>query len=144
MPVSPRPGDVIRYAYLWTNERDANREEASKDRPSAVVLTVRDDAGDPSIFVVPIIPRRPERAKDGEELAAATRKRLNLQDAPCWVLVSDVNRFIWPGPDLRPVERPAGAFYRHGALPADQFRRIRDAVLQRARTHRLGVVPRSE
>jgi hypothetical protein len=141
----PRPGDVIRYADLWTNERDAGREEGVKDRPCAVVLTIQEtDDNAHAVFVLPITSRRPANGEDAEELSLATRSRLGLQAAPCWVVLSEVNRFYWPGPDLRPVERPDGPFYRFGMLPAVQTRRIRDAVLKCARVHRLGVVQRTE
>ncbi|MGH8294414.1 MAG: hypothetical protein ACRETZ_02760 [Steroidobacteraceae bacterium] len=38
----PRPGLVIRYAYLWKREHDAGREEGSKGRPCAIVLSILD------------------------------------------------------------------------------------------------------
>lgn len=36
----PQPGLVIRYAYLWKREYDQGRDEGSKDRPCAIVMTV--------------------------------------------------------------------------------------------------------
>jgi hypothetical protein len=140
----PRPGEVIRYAYLWTNEHETGLEEATKDRPCAVVLTMLQDDGDRIVFVLPITSRQPASVNDAEEVSEATRRRLGLQDSPCWIVLTEVNRFVWPGPDLRPVERPAGAFYSFGLLPARQFKRVRDAVLVLARTRTLGVVPRTE
>jgi phenylpyruvate tautomerase PptA (4-oxalocrotonate tautomerase family) len=140
----PRPGEVIRYAYLWTNEYEAGREEAAKDRPYAVVLTMRQDGDDKVVFVLPITSQRPALVDDAVEVTEATRRRLGLQDSACWVVLTEVNQFVWPGPDLRPVERPAGAFYSFGLLPGAQFKRIRDAVLMRVRMRRLGVVPRTE
>src|SRR5256885_5907340 len=35
----------IRYAYLWSREAETRREEASKDRPCAVVVVLRRAAG---------------------------------------------------------------------------------------------------
>jgi hypothetical protein len=103
-----------------------------------------EDGGDRVVFVLPITSRRPASANDAEEVSEVAWRRLGLQDSPCWIALSEVNRFVWPGPDLRPVERPAGAFYSFGLLPAVQFKLIRDAVLMRARTGRLGIVPRAE
>ncbi len=40
----PELGLVIRYSYLWKSEHDAGRDEGSKDRPCAIVLSVT--AGD--------------------------------------------------------------------------------------------------
>lgn len=44
-PVLPAVGDVIRYAYLWSHESAAGREEATKDRPAAIVALLRGDDG---------------------------------------------------------------------------------------------------
>jgi len=37
---APELGLVISYAYLWSSEADAGREEGGKDRPCAVVPSV--------------------------------------------------------------------------------------------------------
>ena len=34
---TPRPGLVIRYAYLWADEHRRGAEEGLKDRPCAIV-----------------------------------------------------------------------------------------------------------
>jgi hypothetical protein len=138
----PRLGEVIHYAYLWTGERDAGREDSAKDRPCAVAVTALEDNGETIVFVLPITSRRPALASDGMEISPATRERLGLQREPCWVLLTEVNRFVWPGPNLRPVERPVGRFYSYELLPRGQFIRIRDAVLQRARSRRPDMVQR--
>jgi hypothetical protein len=44
-PVLPAVGDVIRYAYLWSHESGAGREEGTKDRPAAIVALLRGDEG---------------------------------------------------------------------------------------------------
>lgn len=130
---APRPGEVIRYAYLWSQEQSYGREEATKDRPCAVVLALQEKDGDTVVVVLPITSRRPALAEDAVELPSGTRQRLGLQDERCWLVLTEANRFVWPGPDLRPVERPHGAFYCHGLLPAGLFRTVRDRVVQRAR-----------
>jgi hypothetical protein len=109
-----------------------------------VALTTLEADGETMVIVLPITSRRPASPEDGIEIADTTRDRLGLQREPCWVLLSEVNRFVWPGPDLRPVERPAGRFYSYGLLPRGQFIRIRDAVHQRARDRRLDVVRRTD
>ena len=80
----PRPAEVIRYAYLWSHEANAGREEAVKDRPCAVVVVVRRAAGAHEVVVVPVTSRRPENPDDGLELPVVTRRRLGLQDERCW------------------------------------------------------------
>jgi hypothetical protein len=38
---TPKPAQVIRYSYLWADEYGSGIDEGRKDRPAAVVLTVR-------------------------------------------------------------------------------------------------------
>jgi len=134
---------VIRYAYLWTHEAVEGREEARKDRPCAVVIATTDAAGVPSVVVVPITSRAPAVRDDGMEIPTATRRRLGLQDEPCWAVLTEVNHFVWPGPDLRLVLTPAGSSWSYGPLPAALFERLRDAVVSRARSRGLRVTSRT-
>ena len=119
----------------------APRRAASKDRPCAVVLAVargrRLRRGRRRANHV-----ERARAADGVELPAKTRRRVGLQDAPCWVVLTEVNRFAWPGPDLRPVETAAGPSWSYGLLPARLFERARDGIVARARARTLRAVPR--
>ena len=85
----PLPGEVIRYAYLWTHEAAEGREEARKDRPCAVVIATTDAAGVSSIVVVPLTSRAPSTPDEGMEIPPATRRRLGLQDEPCWAVLTE-------------------------------------------------------
>ena len=135
---------MVRYAYLWTHEAAAGAEEGRKDRPCAVVLALTRTEGAVEVVVAPITARAPERADEAVAVPAETRRRLGLQEAPCWVVLTEVNRFAWPGPDLRPVETATGPAWSHGLLPARLFARIRDEVVSRARARTLRAVPRPE
>ncbi|TCZ54619.1 hypothetical protein EXY23_23220 [Roseicella aquatilis] len=135
---------MIRYAYLWTHEADVGAEEGRKDRPCAVVLALTRAEGAVEVVVAPITSSAPARDADGVEVPAETRRRLGLQDAPCWVVLTEVNRFAWPGPDLRPVESVTGPVWSHGLLPARLFGRVRDTVVARARARTLRAVLRPE
>ena len=53
-PTVPQPGQVIRYAYLGWNEARLGREDGSKDRPCAVILTRIDKAGQSIAYVLPM------------------------------------------------------------------------------------------
>lgn len=143
-PPPPRPGEVIRYAYLWTHEADTGAEEGRKDRPCAVVLALVRAGSATEVVVAPITSSAPASHADGVELSADTRRRLGLQEAPCWVVLTEVNRFAWPGPDLRPIEGSAGPSWTYGLLPARLIARIRDEVVGRARARMLRAVPRTD
>lgn len=137
---APVAGMVIRYAYLWRREYERGRAEAAKDRPCAILLAVMDDAGDRMVVVLPVTHSPPSDPAHAVEIPAATKQRLGLDDARSWIILTEANRFIWPGPDLRPIA-PGSVVY--GELPAALFRQVRANWLALAATRR-GIVPRSE
>ena len=98
----PVPGLVIRYSYLWRAEQAQGREEGVKDRPCAVVLVTSGIAGDQIGTVLPITHLPPADPSLAVEIPIATKRRLGLDDHRSWVVLGEANRFLWPGPDLRP------------------------------------------
>src|SRR5580700_8547002 len=61
-----------------------------------------------------------------------TRNLGNADEARSWAIVGEVNRFGWPGPDLRPVTRGDPERFEYGPLPPSLFRQIRDRFLAAA------------
>jgi len=127
---APRPGLVIRYAFLWSHEKDAGTDEASKDRPCAVVVAVPSDL---RTIVAPITHREPEDASASIEIPNPVCRELGLDEGRHWLRVEELNRFVWPGYDLRPVPgRPETCVY--GMLPPRLFEQLRQAILARQRS----------
>lgn len=141
LPV-PEPGLVISYSYLWHSEYERDQEEGLKDRPCAIILVAEDAAGETLVTVVPITHSAP--GADAVEIPLAVKRRLGLDEARSWAVISEVNRFAWPGPDLRPVTRGDPERFDYGFLPPSLFRQIRDRLVAAASAQRLKVVPRSE
>lgn len=142
---TPEPGLVIRYAYLWRREQEAGREEGTKDRPCAIVLALAGgDGGQPRVVVLPVTHSPPRPPDEGIELPPATKRRLGLDEERSWVVTSEANSFLWPGPDLRflPGRGPESAAY--GFLPPGVFRVVRDRFLAGVRARRAATVPRTE
>lgn len=145
MPLpDPHPGLVIAYAYLWHREFLRGQEEGTKARPCAVVLAVEGEQGETVVTVVPVTHARPSDIDDAVELPPPTKRRLGLDDERSWVVVSEVNRFIWPGPDLRPVSKQEAGQFAYGTLPPSLFETIKKQLLKRAARQRLAAVPRTE
>jgi hypothetical protein len=134
---------VIRYAYLWRSEFERGLEEGAKDRPCAVLLAVTDEAGDRKVIVLPITHTPPRDLASAIEIPAATKRRLGLDDERSWIVIAEANRFTWPGPDLRPMKSGDASTVVYGELPADLFRKVRDAWLASA-TARRSIVRRTE
>ena len=123
----PEPGLVISYAYLWRREAEQGRAEGSKYRPAVVVLAVQvGEDGGKTVMVAPVTRSPPEDPRLAVEIPIATKRRLGLDADPSWIVVSELNRFEWPGPDLRPV---APGRWAYGTLPAGLFRSARDRLL---------------
>ncbi|MFB3150397.1 MAG: growth inhibitor PemK [Alphaproteobacteria bacterium] len=140
----PTLGLVIGYAYLWHDEARRGLKEGSKDRPCVIVLsTVQDELG--TVVTVAPIPHSPPKDPEAAvELPAQTKRRLGLNDEPSWAIVSEVNRFRWPGPDLRPIAGADPPSFSYGLLPAKLFLRIRERLIDVASRRGAPVVRRTE
>lgn len=141
----PAPGQVIHYSYLWSEEYKRGREEGSKDRPCVIVVAVdKDSNGLDVVTVVPITHSPPSALTEAIEIPYRTKVRLGLDDEPSWVVLSEANRFCWPGPDLRPVPRAKPRTMIHGLLPQNLFNLMQSRFVAVLRAKRLSIVPRSE
>ena len=108
-----------------------------------VLSTVQDEFGT-VVTVAPMTHSPPKDPEAAVELPAQTKRRLGLDDEPSWVIVSEVNRFRWPGPDLRPIAGAAPPSFSYGLLPAKLFLRIRERLIDVASRRGAPVVRRTE
>lgn len=121
----PVPGLVISYAYLWRWEHERGQEEGVKDRPCAIVMVVTDDHDEKIVTVLPVTHTPPSNPALAVEIPYATKERLNLDAELSWIMLTEANRFAWPGPDLRmrePGRDPESVAY--GLLPRALFKEI--------------------
>ena len=103
----PRPGDILRYVYLFHHE-SRDRDEGVKERPVVVL-----DA-DPSTRRVAVVAvtTKDERNPGAIALPDAVAAAAGLSRGSA-VVVNEYNAFTWLGFDIRPV---AGGFVT-GRLP---------------------------
>jgi len=100
---------VICYAYLWSHEAELGQEEGSKDRPVVVVVARRQVEGGTALLVAPITHSPPSREQDAVEMPATAKCHVRLDSDGNSVLITEMNRFVWPSPDIRPATgRAAG------------------------------------
>lgn len=126
-----KPGLVIRYSFLWSHEKDAGAEEASKDRPCAIVVAApRNARGDITVIVAPVTHAAPDDAADSIEIPPAVCRALRLDSKRHWLRLDELNRFAWPGYDLRVIPGRPGV-YAYGMLPQPLFEQLRSAILER-------------
>ena len=125
----PFPGLVISYSYLWRKEYLAGREEGSKDRPCAVVLSRSTKGNDTVVTVAPITHSEPENPGMAVEIPAKVKEYLNLDSEASWIICTEVNRFIWPGPDIRPISRQGNIKHSYGVLPPRLFSKVTKTIV---------------
>lgn len=141
---TPQPGLVISYAYLWSREHDRGTEEGAKDRPCAIVAARQIIEGREVVTVVPITHTPPTDPADAVEIPPALKSHLGLDGLPSWIVVTETNDFLWPGPDLRPRRDVKPGRFDYGMLPPRFFVHVRDRILQAHLRRRLNRVSRSE
>lgn len=140
----PYAGLVIRYAYLWDREAAAGREEGSKDRPCAIIMAVVDAEGDDEVWVLPITHSPPANADDAIEIPPLTKTRLGLDSDRSWIVLTESNEFVWPGPDLRAVPGQDPSSIVYGTLPPRFFALVLEKFLERDRAAKSPRVKRTE
>ncbi len=110
IPSAPQAGMVLHYSFLWKHEAVRGLEEGAKERPVVVLVLLAD--GEEAV-VAPVTTQRPEAGAPAVELPARVRAHLGLDAEKCWISLATLNRFVWPGPDLRaaPGRNPSTTLY---------------------------------
>jgi hypothetical protein len=139
----PEPGLVVSYSYLWHAEYAQGREEGIKNRPCIIVISVQEMGGKYLVTVAPVTHSTPSHPDTAVEIPAETKRRLGLDADRSWVVVNEVNDFVWPGPDIRPLPDETARF-EYGFLPPGLYRRIRDRVTALGASGQLQSVPRTD
>ncbi len=96
------------------------------------------------VTVLPITHTPPSDPLFAVEIPPATKQRLHLDDERSWVGLTEANRFLWPGPDLRPARGEDAASVAYGLLPYGLSEEIRRRFIAYIKAHRVNIVPRTE
>jgi hypothetical protein len=92
---------VVRYSYLWFREEIQGPEKGQNYRPCAIIAALRtDERGRTRVVLLPITHRS---QVDANEIPPRAKQRLGLDDSQSWIVLTEWNEFVWPGPDLRPI-----------------------------------------
>ena len=126
----PFPGLVISYSYLWRKDHRAGQEEGVKDRPCAIVLSKKTAGDDMIVTVAAITHTAPDHPDMAVEIPPKVKAHLNLDSDRSWIVCSEVNRFIWPGPDLRRIPNREETLYSYGVLPPKLLTKTTQTLLK--------------
>jgi hypothetical protein len=103
------------------------------------VLSVTEVEVNTRVVVAPVTTQPPRAGDAVVEMPATVLAHLGLGDARCWIVASEVNSFIWPGPDLRPARRTGDLSPYFGKVPGNLLRKLRETY----RLARPQITPRS-
>lgn len=109
-----------------------------------MIMAVTDDAGRRVVMVLPISHTPPSDQSLAIEIPHLTKRRLGLDDEPSWIVVSEVNRFVWPGPDLHFGLTGDASSVAFGFLPSGLFKMVRDRFAGALNRRLLRVVARTQ
>ena len=81
------------------------------------------------VIVAPITHEPPADPSPSIRVPPDVCRRLGLDNEQQWLRVDELNRFSWPGYDLRPIPGRGGSEY--GLLPRSLFQQLKARILQR-------------
>jgi hypothetical protein len=141
----PERGSVIRYSYLWADETARGHEEGQKDRP-ALVLALSVKTGDrlAQVLALAITHTPPAQPSDAVPFPQPVKLAIGLDDAPSWIVTTEANAFIWPGPDVRPVPGRTPVTMIYGRVPTGLLTQVARSYLANRERQRSRLVPRTE
>ena len=99
-------------------------------------------AGGTQVYVLPVTHTPPSDPSLAIEIPARIKQHLGLDDERSWIVLDEINDFLWPGYDLRPVPGSRPARLDYGVLPPRYFDTVRTAFLALARARRIKRIPR--
>src|SRR5262245_26423511 len=131
LPAEIKVGYLFRYSYLWHRQHLQGLEEGGKDRPCLVLaLVATSEDGIAIVRVLPVTRVPPGNSDDAIEIPPTVKRRLRLNDARSWIVLTESNRFAWPGPDIRPLDTDNGYY---GPVPPALFAEIKHRFAELAR-----------
>lgn len=126
---------------MWAREAASGQEEGLKARPVVVVLAVSTKRPRPQLLVAPVTHSEPESAVLAIEVPANVKRDLGLDRERSWIIATEVNRFAWPGPDVRPLA-DGSPFY--GAIPDWLLREVQGRIGAVAKRGAMRITRRTE
>lgn len=93
--------------------------------------------GAPRVYVLPITHTAPTSPAVAIQIPPAVKRRLQLDEGASWIVLDEINDFLWPGYDIRPLPGSDPARIDYGVLPPRFFDAVRSAFLELAKQRRV-------
>ena len=140
----PELGMVIHHRYLSQREDVAGAEERRKDRPCAIVAAITRTHDETRLVGLPITHSPPSEITRAIEIPVRVKKSLGFDPEHSWIVVTEGNDFIWPGPALRPHIQGDLTTITYGFLPPLLLEAVRRRFLEIYKSGEARTVKRTE
>ncbi len=107
-----------------------------------MILAAPAVAGGTRVYVLPVTHTPPDDPSLAIEIPPRVKQHLGLDDERSWVVLDEINDFLWPGYDVRPVPGSQPTRVDYGVLPPRFFDKVRTAFLALAQARRVKPTPR--
>ncbi len=135
----PQQGLVVSFEYQWLYQNANGLVNGTKDRPVVVVLVLDGKES----YVAPITSKQPDDLTTAISIPSKVLQHLGLDNKPTWIICDEVNQFIWPGYDLRPIDHnPDTCVY--GFLPPKLYESVITMIKYFSQGGKLMVVNRDD
>jgi hypothetical protein len=108
-----------------------------------VIIAAPGLAGETRVYVLPVTHTPPSDPALAIEIPHRVKQHLGLDDARSWIVLDEINDFLWPGYDLRPIPGAQPERIEYGILPPRFFDAVRNAFLALAQVRRVKRTPRT-
>lgn len=109
-----------------------------------VVLTTETQGARTIVTVAPMSTQPPHDGDSAVEVPAQVRNHLGLGDRRSWIVSGELNRFVWPGPDLRPILSSQGTTPYYGNVPERLLLAVRKQIAQAVAAGKMRTTKRTE
>lgn len=145
MTFEPKVGLVVRYDFLWKEEKRAGLD-SGKDRPCAIVLASAEKAdGSKDVLLCAITHNPPGRGESAVKVPPAVAKHLGLDEGQSWIKTDQVNKLAWEkGRIPYGISQASKGEWTFGMVPQGLGRQVFEQVREKARLRTLQTVDRDE
>ena len=139
----PQVGLVIRYDFLWSQERERGQDAGAKERPCVIVTAVvRGKAGETHVLVAPITHSAPQDDTVAIEIPIRIKRHLGLDYERSYIVADEANTVSWDDPGIVPAI--PGESWVYGRLPKGLYLAVRDTMLGLVKAKRLKSANRTD
>jgi hypothetical protein len=85
----------------------------------------------------------PAEPANAVRFPAEEKRRLGLDDIPAWIITTEGNAFIWPGPDIRPIPDRAAGTMTYGEVSRSLLQQVARSYLANRERQRSRLVART-